>query len=480
MSASSGWQLGGREAPIAPRVAIGRERLAKLTAGELEAHRARNPESAARFARAKASLLGGVPMSWMLKWAGAYPISGEPGAFPIFAARAGDSRVLDVDGHEYIDFCLGDTGAMTGHSPEPLCDGLQAQIGDGLTYMLPTDWVIEAAELLGSRFGLPRWQFTVSATDANRFAIRLARAVTQRPKILVFNHCYHGTVDESLATIGSDGSVQPRPWNLGPQISPAETTRVVEFNDLEALERELAAGDVACVLTEPALTNVGIVLPEPGFHAALRELTTEHESLLILDETHTICAGPGGYTAEHALEPDMLTIGKAVGGGVPAGAWGMAGELADRVVEDTDLSHALVEGIGVGGTLAGNAFTARAIALTLRHLLGPADFAHMTAMATLWCEGVERLIDAYGLGWHVTQLGARAEYHFRAGRPRNGSDLAAAGDEGLERFLRLYLMNRGILTTPFHNMALMAATTSQADVERHEAVLGEALRELVG
>jgi glutamate-1-semialdehyde 2,1-aminomutase len=460
--------------------AVDRTRLGELVTRELEWYRARNPGSAERFARAQRSLLAGVPMSWMLKWAGAFPIGGEPGAFPIFAERASGSRLVDVDGHEYIDFCLGDTGAMPGHSPEPLVDGLRATLEDGFTHMLPSDCVIHAAELLASRFGLPKWQFTVSATDANRFAIRLSRALTGRDKILIFNHCYHGSVDETLASIGPDGSARARAWNLGPPVRPSWTTRVVEFNDTEALQSALSEGDVACVLTEPALTNVGIVLPEPGFHDSLRRLTRARGALLILDETHTICAGPGGYTREHDLEPDMLTIGKAVGGGLPAGAWGVHEEIAERVAHDPALSQAMIEGIGVGGTLAGNALSARAIALTLRESLGPADFEHMKAMATRWREGVERLIDAHGLPWHVTQLGARAEYAFCPSWPRNGTELAVVGDEALERYLRLYLINRGILTTPFHNMVLMAPTTSRADVDRHEEVLGGAIRELMG
>ena len=459
---------------------IDRKHLATLVQRELELYRRRSPGSAERYQRAKEVLLAGVPMSWMLKWAGAFPVEGHAGAFPLFGAKARGSRLFDVDGNEYIDFCLGDTGAMTGHSPPALVEGLAAEMEDGFTYMLPTDWVIEAATQLAKRFELPKWQFTVSATDANRFSIRLARELTGRPKILVFNYCYHGSVDEAFASLGPDGETIARPWNMGPPVPPRETTRVVEFNDLEGLERELAEGDVACVITEPALTNVGIVLPDDDFHQGLRDLTRDCGSLLILDETHTICAGPGGYAGEHNLEPDIFTIGKAIGGGVPAGAWGVSEELSERILSDPKLRHSLVEGIGVGGTLAGNVLSARAIALTLANLLTPDDFTGMCTLAQTWREGVEGHIAKLGLPWHVTQLGARAEYHFSPSRPANGSELARVGDEEVERFLRLYLTNRGILTTPFHNMALMAPTTTHQDVENHEQVLGEALRELVG
>jgi glutamate-1-semialdehyde aminotransferase len=419
-------------------------------------------------------------MSWMLKWATARPIADEAFGFPLFARSAAGSRLTDVDGHEYVDFCLGDTGAMTGHSPPALTAALRESVAGGLTYMLPTEWTVTAANALTQRFGLAKWQFTVSATDANRFAIRVARAMTKRPKILTFNYCYHGTVDEAFGSLNDQHDVVDRDWNLGPPVPISETTRVVEFNDLEGLERELTHGDVACVLTEPALTNVGIVVPQPGFHDALRQLTRDHGTLLIIDETHTFCVGPGGYTAEHGLEPDALTIGKAVGGGIPAGAWGVSPALAEQLEEDEYLSKALIEGIGIGGTLAGNALSVRAIATTMSELLTPEDFAHMIELATAWRHGVERVIEQADLPWHVTQLGARAEYHFKPDPPVCGSGLAAIGDEEVERFLRLFLINRGVITTPFHNMALMAPTTTEQDVRLHEELFEAAVGELVG
>jgi glutamate-1-semialdehyde 2,1-aminomutase len=453
-------------------------RVRELTERELTRFAETHPASRALSQRAGRALLGGVPMNWMNKWATAFPIDGAPGAFPLFATRAEGARLHDVDGRAYVDFCLGDTGAMTGHAPPPVVAALARVAGDGMTYMLPTEAAIEAAELLGERFGLPQWQFTVSATDANRFAIRLARAVTRRPKVLVFNHCYHGTVDEAFATLDGDGAVAMRPYNLGPPVPLAETTRVVEFNDLAGLERELAHGDVACVLTEPALTNVGIVLPQPGFHDGLRELTRAAGTLLIVDETHTLSAGPAGLTGVHGLTPDLVTLGKAVASGLPTGAYGIAAELAQRIAADRELRQTLTEGIGTGGTLAGNALTMRAVAVTLREVLTPAAYERMIALATRWADGVRAEIERRGLGWHVTQLGARAEYHFSPRAPSSGAELAAAGDEPLERLLRLHMINRGIVTTPFHNMALMCPATSAEDVDRHGAALGEILDEL--
>src|SRR5262249_34563174 len=315
---------------------------------------------------AKKGLLSGVPMPWMVRWAG---------GFPVFAAEAHGARFRDVDGHEYVDFCLGDTAAMTGHSPEPTVRAVAAQASRGITLMLPSEDALWVANELARRFGLPRWQFALTATDANRFAIRLAPELTGRPKILVFNWCYHGSVDETFATLDGE-AVVARAGNVGPPVALGETTRVVEWNDVGALERELAHGDVACVLTEPALTNVGIVLPEPGFHAALRELTHAGGTLLIIDETHTICAGPGGYTAAHGLEPDLLTIGKPIAGGIPAAAYGFSADVADRL-ESILATDELADVGGIGGTVAANVLSLAAMRATLGDVLTDEAFARM-------------------------------------------------------------------------------------------------------
>jgi glutamate-1-semialdehyde 2,1-aminomutase len=449
-------------------LALDRSRLSGLLAEELARFRAEHPRSAEAHERARRSLLGGVPMPWMMRWAG---------GFPVVAERAEGNRVVDVDGHEYVDLCLGDTGAMTGHSPPAVTAVLRERVARGLTTMLPTEDAAWVGEELARRFGLARWMFTLSATDANRAALRVARQLTGRPRVLVFSYCYHGSVDEAFAVADGRGGTRSRDGNVGPPVDPAVTTRAVEFNDVGALEAALAAGDVACVLAEPAMTNMGIVLPEPGYHAALRELTRRHGTLLVADETHTISAGPGGATREWGLEPDLLTIGKAIGSGVPSGALGLSEDVAAAMLAD---QHADYEDTGgIGGTLAGNALSLAAMRVTLAEVLTEAAYAHSVPLAARFADGVREAAAAHDLPWNVTQLGCRAEYRFQAEAARNGTEAHAAADPELERFLHLHALNRGVLITPFHNMALMGPTTTDADVDRHTAVLGEAVAALV-
>jgi glutamate-1-semialdehyde 2,1-aminomutase len=447
---------------------IDRGRLKSLMQREQKKFVEERPKSKALFDRASKSLLAGVPMNWMVKWAG---------AFPPFVREAQGAHFFDVDGHRYIDFCLGDTGAMTGHSPFATVKAAEEQMRRGVTLMLPGEDAIVVAEELQKRFLLPYWQFALTATDANRFSIRLARQITGRPKILVFNWCYHGTVDETFITLAADGTAGPREGNVGPPVNPAVTTAVVEFNDVGALERALAAGDVACVLAEPAMTNVGIVHPQPGYHAALRELTRKHGTLLIIDETHTICAGPGGYTRLENLEPDVLVFGKAIGAGIPGAAYGFSQEVADRILAKQQLENCDVGGIG--GTLAGNAVSLAAMRATLTKVLTKEAFDRMIPVAERWTTGVAKAIADSGLPWHVTRLGCRAEYMFGP-EPRTGEQAHEAMDFELERFMHLYAMNRGILLTPFHNMALMCPQTEAEDVDRHTKVFREAVKELAG
>ena len=390
---------------------IDRTWLRELMSRELASFRESNPRSFEIFERSRASLLDGVPMNWMVRW---------PGEFPVYVAEASGAHFSDVDGHEYVDLCLGDTGAMAGHSPEPVVRTLSEQAARGITTMLPAEHAGWVGEELGRRFGLPLWQFSLTATDANRWAIRLCRQITGRPKILVHNWCYHGSVDETFVQLAGDGhTVLPRVGNIGPPVDPAETTRVVEINDVDALERELA----------------------------------------------------------HGLDPDMLTIGKTIGGGIPIGTYGFTHEVASRIGDA--IEEELSDVGGIGGTLAGNALSLAATRACLGEVLTEEAFERMIALGERFTEGVQSVIDEHGAPWHVTRLGCRAEYLFSPEVARDGAQAAASGDEEIDRYMHLHALNRGILLTPFHNMALMSPATSEADVDRHTEVFREGVGELV-
>jgi glutamate-1-semialdehyde 2,1-aminomutase len=438
---------------------------AELIARERASFAERHPRSRELHEQARRSLLAGVPMSWMAMWAGGHPV---------YLERARGATIADVDGNEYADFALGDTGAMAGHSPEPTMRVLAR--AEGITTMLPTEDAAWVGAELARRFGVPFWQFSLTATDANRWMLRICRHVTGRPKVAMFNWCYHGSVDESFVVRGADGETRAREGLVGPAVDPAETTRVAEFNDLDSVEAVLAHDDVACLLMEPALTNIGIVLPEQGFLQAVREACTRHGTLLIIDETHTFSAGPGGCTAAWGLEPDAVTMGKSIGGGVPIGAYGVTAGLAERIAaqEDADLEDTG----GVGGTLAGNALSLAAARATLGEVLTDDAFERMIALRGRFAAGVEAAIAAHGMPWSVVSLGARCEYRYAAEPPRTGAESEAAGDAELDEYLHLYLMNRGILITPFHNMALMCPATTDEQVDRAVGVFGEAVAEL--
>lgn len=426
-----------------------------------------HPVSRRLAAEARTHLLDGVPMPWMMRW---------PGPFPLFVASASGAHCTDVDGFDYLDLCLGDTGAMGGHAAQPTIDAVTRQMQRGVTTMLPsTDAAWVAAEL-AHRFGLPYWQFALTATDANRFAIRLARHITGRPRILVFNWCYHGTVDETFITL-DNGLPRPRPGTIGPPVDPTLTTRVVEFNDLPALEEALSHHDVACVLAEPVMTNIGIIHPTPGFHDALRALTRKTGTLLLLDETHTLCAGPGGYSARQGLAPDMLVVGKPLAGGLPAAVYGMTAAVAARISHT--MRRDLADTGGIGGTLAGNALSLAAMRATLESVLTPQAFGRAIHLAKRWLDGVQQTIDSHGLPWHVTQLGCRAEYWFCPQPMRNGGEAAAAVDPLLDRYMHLAALNRGFLLTPFHNMALLAPQASEEEIDRHTCAFAESVEAIL-
>lgn len=449
-----------------------RLQLTELLHHEVDRYVDRHPASKELHERAN-HLFARVPMTWMNMWAGGFPLG--------FATARG-ALITDLDGHELIDFALGDTGAMAGHSPAPLVAALQRRIGDdgGVTTMLPTEDAQWVASELARRFGLGQWSFTLSATDANRWLLRLVRLVTKRPKILVFSYSYHGTVDETFVIVDQSGTTRQRPDNVAPAFDPTLTTRVVEFNDLEALERELRHGDVAAVLMEPALTNIGIVLPEPGFLEGVRALCDETATLLILDETHTFSAGPGGATKRFALRPDAITIGKSLGGGVPCGAYGLSDELARRVLGAVAHGADIVDVGGVGGTLAGNAMSMAAMRAVLGEVLTDEAFVNMEVLATQFSVGVHDTITKYDLAWSISQLGARCEYRFARPAPTSGGASALSTDRELEDYLHLFLANRGVLLTPFHNMALMCPATTSAHVARHTELFDEAVATLVG
>jgi glutamate-1-semialdehyde 2,1-aminomutase len=435
---------------------IDRKLLAALRAKEDTRFLEQHPVSGKMFAEAKGVMPGGVPMSWMAKW---------PGAYPVFVKEAKGAHFSDVDGNNYIDFCLGDTGSMTGHSPDATVAAIREQAGRGITAMLPTaDAAIVSSEL-SRRFGLPLWQFTVSATDANRHVLRYCRLITGKSKIIVIDRCYHGSVDETFATLDDAGNTVAREGNLGAPVSLDQTTRVVEFNDLVGMEAALAKGDVAAILMEPAMTNVGIVLPQEGYLYAVEKLAKKFGALLIIDETHTISIGAGGMTADLGLKPDFLTIGKAIGGGIPTGTFGMTREVAASIAAKVELE--IIDTGGIGGTLAGNALSLASMRATLTDVLTEENFTRMIELGTRWSDGVDAAIREFNLPWTCNRLGARGEYLFAKSAPRTGREASDAGDFELEQYIHLRMLNDGFLITPFHNMALMSPATTAADVDAH-------------
>jgi glutamate-1-semialdehyde 2,1-aminomutase len=429
-------------------------RIAEVHAAESAAYVERHPRSLARAGAGIAGYYDGVPMHWMRDW---------PMPFPFVVEEAHGATLRDVDGNEYADFCLGDTGSMFGHSPPPVAEAIRRQATRGLTYMLPTDDTIAVGRLLVERFGLPHWQVATTATDANRFALRVARAATGRPKVLVFNGCYHGTVDETFVRL-VDGRTANRPGLLGQVTDLTSLARVVEFNDLAALEAALAHGDVACVITEPVLTNCCMVLPDPGFHAELRRMTRAAGTLLLIDETHTISTGPGGYTRAHGLEPDLYVLGKPVAGGVPASVWGFSDDVARRL--DAARAQLPPGHSGMGTTLSANALALAAMRACLEQVMTVDAYAHMDSLAARLDEGLSQAIESLGLPWHVVRVGARVEFICAPGPLRNGTEAEAAHAPALERAMHLSLLNRGCLIAPFHNMMLASPATTRAQVDR--------------
>ena len=445
------------------------QRLEQLFAKELALFVEKHPESKKLHEKAAGPMMNGVPMSWMKKW---------PGPYPVYVASAKGAHFSDVDGNDYVDFCLGDTGAMVGHSPDASIKAIKTQLDKGITFMLPTTDAAIAAQTLADRFGLEKWQFTLTATDANRHIIRYARHVTGRKKILIHDYCYHGTVDETFANLDEAGNTVSRVNNIGAPVELSETTWVVPFNDLAAAERAFASGEIAAALIEPAMTNIGLVLPEPGYLEGLRELATKYDVILIHDETHTLSEGVGGMTKRRNLRPDAVVLGKTIGAGIPAGTFGMSEALAKRISNSLNLEH--IDVGGVGGTLAGNALSMAAIRATLTEVLTETAFEKMEQLCTVWTKDVQEIINEFDIPWQVSQLGCRAEYSFRATAPKTGKEAADADDFGLQQYLQLHAINRGILMTPFHNMALISPATTLDDVKRHTNHFRDAAQALFG
>ena len=446
---------------------VRRNRLEAMATREARRYARSRPRTRAALAQGAAAWLDGVPMHWMKDW---------PMPHPMLVARAKGARLTDIDGFGIDDFCLGDTGSMFGHSPAPVARAIRRQARRGLTFMLPTEDALEAGRLLTRRFGAFRWQIATTATDANRFALRVARAVTGRPRVLVFNGCYHGTVDDIFVTI-RDGKTVNRPGLLGQVADLSLVATAVEFNDIAAVEAALKTGEIAAILTEPVMTNSCMVLPDPGFHRALRDLSRRHGAVLILDETHTISSGPGGYTRVHGLEPDMFVVGKCVAGGMPAAVWGMTDALADRflaVNAGRDPGHS-----GMGTTLSANPMQFACLCATLEEVMTEAAYARMEQGAARLAEGLAAVIAAHAAPWHVVRVGARVEFICAPGPLRNGSDAARAHQPVLEAAIHTALLNRGCLIAPFHNMMLVSPATKTRQIDRLISAFDEILTDLL-
>lgn len=441
------------------------DRIKMLVDRERSQYTKARPKSRELFGKAEASLLKGVPMSWMHRWVGPYPI---------FVKEANGTHVTDVDGIRYLDLCLGDSGAMFGHSPETVVKAVANQMRKGITHLLPTEDSIWVGEDLTQRFGLRYWQVYMTASDANRFAIRIARQTTKRKLILVFDGCYHGSVEDTLVNYRRDRIMAESP-------DLASTTKVIQFNDLNALESALSPEDVACIICEPAMTDVGIIYPISGYHEALRDMTQKHGSLLIIDETHTICAGPRGLTGLWNLEPDILTLGKPIASGIPAAVMGLSEETHERFFDSKPPGQ---WDMGLGGTLSGNALVVAALRATLEHLMTEVNYEHMATLAEKMCSGVKKAIEKADLPWHIMRLGCRIEYRFRPTPPINGSEAIAANmvsppKTELDELVHLYFANRNILISPFHNVMLVSPHVSVNDVDYHNEVFRDLVQDLV-
>lgn len=427
-----------------------------------------NPKSAAAAnARAK-HWHQGVPFHWMRDW---------PSPFPLVAASAAGATLTTIDGHKLDDFCLGDTAAMFGHSPPPLARAIAEQAEHGLGYMLPVEGVERVGALLAERFGLPIWQVTTTASEANRAVIRWARAITGRSKILIFNGCYHGAVDDVFVDMRG-GVAETRRSLVGQVYDITQHTVVVEFNDLDALATALAREDIACILAEPVMTNVGMVLPRPAFLEEMRRLTQAHGTMLIWDETHTISSGWAGHSGTYGPAGDMMVIGKSIGGGVPCAVYGFTEDVAQAMIKAR--SQLPPGHSGIGTTLSANALAIAAMEAMLSTVMTRQAYGHMLSLAAKLVKGLNGVIAHHALPWHVTNVGARVELICTPVPPNNGSEARAAMDQALESLLLLMLVNRDSLLAPFHNMMLVSPVTGVGALERLVANLDDCAQTLSG
>lgn len=407
----------------------------------------------ATLAKGAAPFVSGVPMHWMLDW---------PMPYPMLVDKAKNASLVDMDGNLLDDFCLGDTGSMFGHSPKAVTKAIRRQAKRGLTYMLPTEDALEVGNLLVERFGPFRWQIATTASDANRFALRVARAVTGRSKVLMFNGCYHGAVDETYVKL-KDGKTAQKPGLVGQAVDLTTNSVVCEFNDEAGLQKLLASKDIACVIMEPVLTNSCMVLPATGFLDAVRKLTKDTGTLLLIDETHTISTGLGGYTKTHGLAPDIFVLGKPVAGGVPASVWGLSQEVADRYAVYNAAREAGYSGIGT--TLSANPMQFAAMRACLSKVMTKDNYDHMEKLAARLEQGLAKVIEQRKLPWHVARVGARVEFICAPGPLKNGAEAYAAHRPTLEAAIHIGLLNRGSLIAPFHNMMLISPVTRKRQVD---------------
>ena len=439
----------------------------QLLVTERERYIQLHPQSMTLSQRTHNHFLYGVPMHWMNDW-------GTPS--PLFVASANGAHFSCADGIDYTDFCLGDTGAMFGHSPQAVEKAIKNQLDKGFTAMLPSTLAPNVGEALSAFFGLDFWQLATTATDANRFVLRWARAVTNRKKVLVFDGCYHGTVDDTmLDTI--DDKVVNRQSLLGQVQDLTLHSIAVPFNDLAAVENALKTNTFAALLTEPALTNCGMVLPNDGFIQGLRTLCTKYNTLLILDETHTISTARGGWAKLNNVVPDFLVVGKPIAGGLPAAAYGFSSSMATRMKAAKDAAPAGHSGIGT--TLSGSMMTLAAIHATLTEVATETAYTQMLTLAGELEVQLTATIKAHKLPWNISRMGARLELQFCEKPPCNAQQARDAQNDTIEGAIHLYLLNRGVLLTPFHNMMLICPATTKVDVNKLIRVFNDCLKALV-